>query len=678
MAAGEPRQRALLAALLVDVGQPVGVATLVDRVWGDEPPAQARRSLQSHIARIRRTLERAAGPARAEVLARTESGYRLAVDPERVDLHRFRRLVRGEARSNGSGTADTAALREALDLWAGEPLTGVAGSWAMRMRESLRQERVDAVVAWAIVETRAGNAAMAVRPLTDLAAERPTDESVAAALMRALYAVGRPAEALERFERIRAALAESLGADPGPFLRAAHRAVLRHEPPAYESAAQIRTAPAQLPAGIPAFTGRATELARLDEILKPVATAPPIVCITGPAGSGKTAVTIHVGQMVRDRFPDGQLYVNLRGYDPGRPLGADEALAGFLAALTPGGRHLPSDLDARAARYRSVLAGRRILVVLDNASTAEQVRPLLPGSAGCAVLVTSRDSLAGLVAVHHARRIVLGPMPREDSTALLRTLIGPAADREPDAVQEIAHRCDHLPLALCVAAELASRRTAVAGLARSCAGTPLASLAAELSVERDRLDLLSDGTDPRAAVRAVFWWSVRHLALQDAAMFTALGAHPGPHVDRYAAAALVGTDPADARRRLDALARAHLVTPLDADRVAMHDLLRAYARETPPPDGALARLIDHLLVTAAAAMDALHPGEAVRRPRVPFSDPDQARAWLEAELPNLVAVSANGADDRARVQLAAVLFRFLDDSRDATTVAIRLTRRTSS
>jgi Bacterial transcriptional activator domain/NB-ARC domain len=297
--------------------------------------------------------------------------------------------------------------------------------------------------------------------------------------MRALYAAaGRPAEALERFERIRTALAESLGVDPGPFLRDTHRAILWHEPPAHEPAAQNRTVPAQLPTDLLAFTGRATELARLDEITKPTATAPTIVCVTGPAGSGKSGLAIHVGQMMRDRFPDGQSYVNLRGYDPDPPVGADEALAGLLAWLALGDHHLPSDVDFRAARYRSALAGRRILVVLDNASTAEQVRPLLPGSAGCAVLVTSRDSLAGLVAVHSARRIVLGPMPREDSTALLRTLIDPAADHEPDAVHALARRCDDLPLALCVAAELASRR-ATAELVRRRAGTPLASLATE-------------------------------------------------------------------------------------------------------------------------------------------------------------------------------------------------------
>jgi DNA-binding SARP family transcriptional activator/tetratricopeptide (TPR) repeat protein len=692
--AGEPRQRAVLAMLLIEAGRTVSMPTLVDRIWDDEPPAQAYRSVQAHVARIRRALERAAGAdcgrggvPPSQPLVRGPGGYVLSVAGEDVDLHRFRALV---ARSHDAGTTDrdrAALLREALDLWLGEPLTGVAGAWAARTRDVLRQEHADVLVAWAHAEVRTGNAAAAVRPLTELLDERPTDESVAAVLMRVLYAVGRPSQALERYDRIRRTLREELGTDPGPELREVHQAVLRHDlDTAAGKSAPARAVPAQLPADVGAFTGRSAELAALASFFNAEpTTAPVIVGITGTAGVGKTALAVRWAHLVRDRYPDGQLYVNLRGYDPQRPMTPDEVLSIFLAALTPDERHLPADVEARAARYRTETAGRRMLVILDNASTVEQVRLLLPGSPGCTVLITSRSSLAGLVALHDAGRVMLSPLPTPDATSLLRRLVGSAVEDEPEASRALVRHCDGLPLALRITAELALSRPAIS----------LAALAAELAEKQRRLELLSSGGDPRAAVRTVFSWSVQHLAVSSAQTFALVGLHPGSEFDAYAVAALADTDLDEAGRRLDRLARAHLVHRVDNRQFGMHDLLHVYATRLatapaadpdalePPIDAPAAsrRLVDYYLAASAAAMNVLHPGEAARRPPVPppatpvpsFPDRAAAQEWLNVELPNLVAVSAYAATVDCltqAVQLSPVLFRYLDDGHDAAAVSV--------
>ncbi len=376
-----------------------------------------------------------------------------------------------------------------------------------------------------------------------------------------------------------------------------------------------------------------------------------------------------------ERFPDGQLYVNLRGYDPGPPMPATDALAGFLRSLGVPGLDIPAEETERAARYRSLLAGRRMLVVLDNAGTAEQVRPLLPGTPSCAVIVTSRDALAGLVARDGAERLDLSLLPLADAVRLLRDLIGVRVDGEPGAAASLAGHCSRLPLALRVAAELAASRPAV----------PLAELADELADQQRRLDLLGAGDDPRTAVRAVFSWSYRHLDAAAARTFRCLGLHPGPGFDAYAVAALAAVPLDQARQDLDLLARAHLVQ----DRYGLHDLLRAYARELAATRdteaecrSALTRLLDYYLSAAAAAMDALFPAERDRRPDVPrpagpvppLADLAAARSWLDGERANLVAVTAHAAEHGwpgHAGRLAAVLFRYLDTQgryQDAVTI----------
>jgi tetratricopeptide (TPR) repeat protein/transcriptional regulator with XRE-family HTH domain len=428
--------------------------------------------------------------------------------------------------------------------------------------------------------------------------------------------------------------------------------------------------PRQLPPTVAGFTGRTAELAALTKILDG-AGAPGTVVISaigGTAGVGKTALAISWAHQAADRFPDGQLYVNLRGYDPDRPVLSADALAGFLRALGVGGQDIPPEEDERAARYRSLLAGRRVLVVLDNARSADQARPLLPGSPTCAVVVTSRDSLPGLIARDGAERLDLDLLPLPDAARLLRDLIGDRAAADPEATRALAERCCRLPLALRVAAELAAARP----------GVPLAELAGELADQQRLLNLLDAGGDPRTAVRTVFSWSHRHLDPGTARAFRLAGLHPAADFDPYAVAALTGSSLGQARRMLDTLAKAHLVQPAGPGRYAMHDLLRAYAAElTATHDGddgrhaALTRLLDHYLGTAAAAMDALNHAERNRRPRVeppgtpapPLPDAAAARAWLDAERAALTAVTQLAATrgwPGHVIRLSDTLWRYLE------------------
>ncbi|AGL16872.1 tetratricopeptide repeat protein [Actinoplanes sp. N902-109] len=431
-----------------------------------------------------------------------------------------------------------------------------------------------------------------------------------------------------------------------------------------------RPAPAQLPADVAGFVGRADHLRRLSELLdgteRPSAVV--ISAIAGTAGVGKTALAVRWAHTVRDRFPDGQLYVNLRGYDPDRPAEPGEVLTRFLNALGIAGSDVPADPDERAARYRTEIAGRRMLIVLDNAATVEQVRPLLPGSHSCAVLVTSRDSMAGLVAVHGGQRLELDLLPRADALDLLHRLIGERVDADPGAAATLAELCAHLPLALRVAVELAAARPA----------TPLTELVAELADQQQRLELLDADGDPRASVTAVFSWSLRQLPPEVARAFRLAGLHPGPDFDEYAVAALAGTEPAPARRALGRLARAHLVHPTGPGRYGMHDLLRAYAmglateHETAPGcRAATGRLLDYYLSSAAAATECLQLTSGHANPDLPkagtpapdLTGRDPAQRWLDAERPCLVAATAHAAAHGwpgHAVGFSRTLYRYLE------------------
>ncbi|TDP89934.1 ATP-binding protein [Labedaea rhizosphaerae] len=404
--------------------------------------------------------------------------------------------------------------------------------------------------------------------------------------------------------------------------------------------------PRQLPRDVAEFTGRVEQLRWLDECLDQGAV---VTAIAGTAGAGKTALAVHWAHSVADRFPDGQLFVNLRGYDPGAPVDTADALAMVLRALGVTGPRIPGTVPERAAMYRTALAGRRVLVVLDNAGSAEQVRDLLPGTAGCMALITSRDALGGLVVRDGARRIDLDVLTEPEAVALLARLLGDdEPDHEAEAAQALARACARLPLALRIAAELV----------RSRSRGGMGDVAAELADQDRRLDLLDAGGDPHTAVRAVLSWSVHGLTPDATRMLALLGVHPGRRVDQYSAAALAGCEPAAARRLLDELRRAHLVQAQADGRVEQHDLLRAHVveRATGLPDAhaARTRLHDYYRSAARAVMNVLHPNDSSRRGtrlRVPptavalpeLPDAEAAMSWLAAELDNIVAMTADAA-----------------------------------
>lgn len=684
------KQRAVLAALLLSAGRVVPVDELAEALWGAGPPPSARTSLQNYVMRLRKSLADA-GLSRI----RTEpGGYLISVEVGELDVERFESSLsagRGSGRS-GSWAAAAAQLRTALSLWRGQPLSDVP-SGVLKLREvpRLAEMRWQALEARIDADLHLGNHAEVIVELRQLVAAEPLRERLHALLMTALYRDGQQAGALAAYRAARSALIGELGAEPGPELRELQQQVLAGDPALAalpspdangDSASAGRAAgqqpgletsspevPQQLPAAAAPFAGRAGEMAALGGLLDQAAGGTVVIsAITGTAGVGKTALAVRFAHQMAGRFPDGQLYVNLRGYDPGQPVSAADALAGFLRALGVPGQHIPAEPDERAARYRSLLAGRRMLVLIDNAGSVEQVRPLLPGTAGCVAVVTSRDSLVGLVARDGARRLDLNLLPLAESVGLLRALIGGRADADPAAAEALAGQCARLPLALRVAAELAATRP----------GVPLASLVGELSDQRQRLDHLHAGGDSRTAVRSVFSWSYLHLEAAAARAFRLLSQSPGLELDPYTAAALTGSPAGQARRVLDQLARAHLIHAAGPDRYGMHDLLRIYACELAASQdsqderqAALTRLFDHYLHTAGAAMETLFPAEHDRRPCISPSatpapevaDPGAARAWLDAQRPSLIAVAAHAAEKgwpAHAIRLAAVLFRYLE------------------
>ncbi|MFL6073792.1 MAG: AfsR/SARP family transcriptional regulator [Mycobacteriales bacterium] len=695
---GSAGRRAVLALLAMAGGQPVTRGELVDALWGDRSPASATNVIQTHVKHLRRVLD----PARrrhapSAVLPAVGDGYALRLRADQLDLVRFRQLTGSAAEVRRSGDQRRAAtlLGQALRLWQGAPLADLPLLSTHPKVVALSGERRAALLAFSDAMVALGEADGALAPLAEAAAAEPLDEAVQARLIRAYQAAGRQAAAFTVYRTTRQRLADELGIAPGAELVAAHAALLEEtphpEPPTRDEpeagGADTGTAatppnrrprrpvPAQLPADVPGFTGRTAELDQLahlagtdggDNPARPTAAVTVAVC--GTAGAGKTALVTHWAHQVRERFPHGQLHVDLRGHDPDQPVPPEEALSRFLAALGVTGEEVPLDLEERAARYRTELTGRRMLVVLDNAASVEQVRPLLPGTPSCVAVVTSRDSMPGLVALHGARRIDVGQLPPPDAIELLRRLVGERADAEPAAVAALADQCARLPLALRVAAELATSRP----------GTSLAELVGELADRQHRLELLDAGGYDRAAVRTVFSWSYQHLPADAARAFRQLGLAPFPDLDPYAAAALHGTTVDEGRRLLRQLGRAHLVQPAGAGRFGMHDLLHAYAAELAAAEdadteraAALARLLDHYLATTGAAMDVLYPAERHHRPTIaapatpvpPLADPATARGWLDAERPNLVATcsfaAVHGWPEHA-VGLAATLYRYLE------------------
>ncbi|MBB5873998.1 DNA-binding SARP family transcriptional activator [Allocatelliglobosispora scoriae] len=672
---GPPRQRTVLAALAVDAGRPVLLDTLIDRVWGPAPPQRARHALYVYISHLRTICDELGGGEVA--LLHRSRGYVLETDLDRVDTHLFRSLL-AQARAPQLDDEQRAALlRRALRLWRGNPLADITGDWADRVREGWTQQRSDAVLRYAAIELRLGEPQSGVDMLTDLVADNPLAEPPVAALMRALHAAGRHAEALECYTELRTRLVTGLGVEPGDEVSSLHRALLRGEveAPARTPAAPAAAVPAQLPLDLRGFTGRDHEIAQLDALAGGDGGSPAtmaIATLSGTAGVGKTTLAVHWAHRQRQRFPDGQLYVNLRGFDPtGAVMTTAEAMRGFLDALGVAPQRVPPGVETQSALLRSLLAGRRVLMLLDNARDADQVRPLLPGAPGCMVLVTSRQQLTGLITTEGARPITLDVLSHDDARRLLVRLLGP--DRvaaEPDATDEIIQRCARLPLALGI---IAARATVNTGFA-------LAALAAELRESPGGLDALA-GSDPATDIRVVLSWSYRTLTAPAARLFRLLGLHTGPDISAAAAASLTETTSAAIRPLLAELTRAHLVIEHAPGRFTQHDLLRAYAAElTGAHDRAterreaLLRLLGHYVLTGHRATVLLNPH------RNPIDIPDDlrgvtwvapetiaddiaAKGWFSREMETVLAAidqaAAAGLHDHVS-QLAWTIADFLD------------------
>uniref|UniRef100_UPI0031E06805 AfsR/SARP family transcriptional regulator n=1 Tax=Saccharothrix mutabilis TaxID=33921 RepID=UPI0031E06805 len=633
------RQRAVLGVLALHAGQVLPFTRLVDVLWGEDPPRTAVKTLHSHVARIRQALAASGLP---DVLHTREPGYLLDASVE-VDAHRFEELLAAGRRER---RADK--VRAALALWRGDafadvPLTG----WGEREVERLHGLRRAAVEELWEHAVRDGEHEAAVVELPRLLAEDPLNERLTRLHMLALHRCGRHTDALDSFQRLRERLADEFGVDPGPEVVELHTAILRRDTALDPAAA---SAPAQLPATVGHFTGRADVLAELD------AADVPVVVVSGPAGMGKTSLAVEWAHRVAHRFPGGRLFLDLRGHDPERALTGAQALAHVLRALDVPEDRVPADEEERAALYRTLLHGRRCLVVLDDAGRAEDVLPLVPGGSSLLV-VTSRRSLAALAARHAIHAVVLDSLTTEDSKALLLKVLGRGrVDAEPDATAELARLCGGMPLALRIAAaKLLGTPT-----------RPVATLVAELRAAR--LDHLAVDGDSRT-VETVLASACAPLDATSARLFRRSGIAPGPTFSTALAAALSDVDTTD----LDRLTAAHLVTEVAPDRFRFHDLVGEYARKRLADDDepeVAARLLDWYLFVAHAANELVNPDRDLVKPTLRFPPPaapfapdrHEALAFLEAERDNLLPVVrfARDRDPTAAWQLTYLLTSFAE------------------
>jgi DNA-binding SARP family transcriptional activator len=635
-----PKLRTLLVVLLLRPNAAVSAGRLETALWPDRPPRSAPGVIRTYASGLRAALSLGEG-GRLPGLAKEPGGYRLALAPGDLDLDVFDDLsAQGrDALARGDAARAAQLLADALGLWRGEPGADVTLDCdSAAILADVAERRVRAEEAWAEARLLLGGGADLIDRLRILVTEQPLRERTCGQLMRALYRAGRKTEALEEFHALRGRLADELGIEPSALIQDLHQRILADQP-ALARAHKQQLVPRQLPGDIRDFTGRDVTLAAMKALVPDEAEAAPvIIAITGMAGVGKTALAVHFAHLAADCFPDGQLFVDLRGYAEAEPKSPTEALCGFLRAL--GVREIPDDTQEAAALYRSLLAGRQMVLVLDNAADAGQLRPLLPGSPGCLVLITSRSRLPGLLARDGARPVVAEPLTSAEGAALLRKILGPSrVQSDLAAAAAIVERCACLPLALRIAAERAAHRPQL----------PLAALAGELAGEQRRLDTLTITEDADTSVRSVFSWSYRRLAPDAARMFRMLALHPGPDIGIAAAAALAGCTVANAARPLRALADAHLLSEVAVGRYQLHDLLRAYAAER--------AAADEPLVSCTAALRRvltwyLHTADA--------SD-DGPLAWCAAEYPDLMAAvrTAAAGEDTIPWKLPVVLACYL-------------------
>lgn len=657
----------LLALLLARANAPVPAETLLDELWAAADPADRQR-LQLTVHRLRRAL---GDPGRVE---HDGGGYVLRIGPGELDAQLFDDAV-ARAESTDDPDVRVDLLRPALELWRGSPFQGLDLGPLAAETGRLTERREAALEQLYAAELERGRHACVVADLAEAVRRHPLRERLHMLLMTALSGCGRQADALAAYRSARRTLVDELGLEPGPELRDAERRILAGEcdaPPARPGAAVVAESlrpPAQLPHDPCGFAGRDDELAALDRASRPATGGAAVVAVTGTAGVGKTALVTRWGHRARERFPDGQLHLDLYGFSPHDPVTAHDALGMLLRSLGERPDAVPADLDARAARFRTLTDGRRLLVVLDNAAGADQVRPLLPGSAACVTVVTSRDALAGLTAGEGAARVDVGRMSLPDARALLGARLGvPLPAGASRAVDDLVERCARLPLALRVAAERL----------RGAGPDGVAHLVAALGVERDRLDLLDTG-DRRTSVRSVLSWSYRQLAPEQALLFRRSGfhcAHSRHYLDPFCASALLGsTDLPRTRRLIDGLVRCRLLDEAERGRYEMHDLLRIYAAELAAEqedaEVATRRILDYYLAAALSAvawLGAPRPDLRTVLPEdtltPPLDGPGQALRWLDAERSALVCATeqalALGHPAHA-VDLAATLRAYLAD-----------------
>ncbi|MET3424676.1 DNA-binding SARP family transcriptional activator [Actinoplanes tereljensis] len=564
---GGPQRRAGLALLLAGDGEPVHLDVFFEALWRGDPPASAANVVHRLISALRHALEPSKVAREAgSLIARVPGGYRLATTPETLDLTWFRASVRRARILAVAGEQGRAidAYAKGLHLWQGPAAAGLdPGVRAHPQIAALDREWAEVARVAADLALSAGRAERVLPVVARAAHAHPLDESLQARHVLLLSASGRRAAALDTYAEVRRRLADELGLDPGEELRAAQREVLI----AASAPPPRKRTPAQIPAALPGFTGRAVELAAIGEAAEPGGSMP-VIAVSGMAGAGKTALAVQWAHTAADTYPDGQLYADLRGFGPAEPLPPADALRDFLSALGVREPEMPAGLDGRATLFRSLLSGRRVLVLLDNARDAAQVRPLLPGSPGCLALVTSRNPMTALVAAAGARVVRLDPMTAGDARDLLTARIGKArVDGEPTAARELVHACGRLPLALAITA-------ARAAVHRSMR---LAELAAD--VTGHGLDAFTEAGED---LRTVFSWSYRTLPAPSARLFRLLAPHRGAEITVPLAASAAGVTEREARTLLRDLTGAHLLSERQPGRYTMHPLLRLYGAELEP------------------------------------------------------------------------------------------------
>jgi DNA-binding SARP family transcriptional activator/tetratricopeptide (TPR) repeat protein len=702
---GPVQQRIVLAVLALHLNRPVRREHLIEAVWGGSAPAYSVNLIQKYISGLRRVIEPTrSGRSPSQLLTWSDVGYRLCLPPGCLDLEVFDREISRARAARAAGELGEAAraLRTALQLCRGPAFDGLTRPLLDAARDRIAERRISVLEERIEIDLSLGRDQDLVAELQGLVAEHPLRERLRGSLMTALYRSGRQGEALAAFHALARYLKDELGVDPSAEVQDLCRRILANDPALAGAAGRAAgpidagpapgvPTPAQLPHATPHFVGRSEELGLLDALAageSPGAGgagaagssgeaggsgeagssggagggggAGPggeggagggmvIAVVTGTAGVGKTSLAVHWAHRVSARFPHGQLYVDLRGFDPSHPaVEPGDALRGFLGALGIPARRMPGTVEEQAALYRSLLAGRRVLVVLDNARDTDQVTPLLPGSTGCLVVVTSRNRLSGLVAAG-AVAVPLDLLTVDEGRHMLRRRIGPPrVEAEPKAVDDIITASARLPLALAIVAARAAAQPRFS----------LAALAGDLGQARGGLDAFV-GEDAGTDARAVLSWSYHLLADGAARLFRLLGLHPGPDISVAAAASLAGVAVGEARRLLAALCSAHLIAERAPGRFTFHDLLRAYAAEQARArdavagrEAALLRMLDHYLHTAYAADRVLYPYREPLRvgpapaevSTVELVDAQRAMQWFVAEHPNLLAAITLAAD----------------------------------